>query len=79
MTEPNLARAALCVFRRDITIALRRVTDVFTPLVFFAIVVSLFPLGVGPEPAMLRALAPGRGLGRGAARGHAVAQPPVRQ
>ena len=31
----------------------------FTPLVFFAIVVSLFPLGVGPEPAMLRALAPG--------------------
>ena len=47
------------MFKRDLTVALRRVTDVFTPLVFFAIVVSLFPLGVGPEPAMLRALAPG--------------------
>ena len=59
MNNASLAHAALCVFRRDLTVALRRVTDVFTPLVFFAIVVSLFPLGVGPEPAMLRALAPG--------------------
>lgn len=59
MNPPSLARAALCVFRRDITVALRRSTDVLTPLVFFAIVVSLFPLGVGPEPAMLRTLAPG--------------------
>ena len=59
MIHASLAHTALCVFKRDLTVALRRVTDVFTPLVFFAIVVSLFPLGVGPEPAMLRALAPG--------------------
>lgn len=38
---------------------MRRSTDVLTPLVFFAIVVSLFPLGLGPEPAVLRVLAPG--------------------
>ncbi|TAM43512.1 MAG: heme exporter protein CcmB [Gammaproteobacteria bacterium] len=59
MNPHSLARAVLCVFRRDLTVALRRSTDVLTPLIFFAIVVSLFPLGVGPEPAMLRALAPG--------------------
>ncbi len=39
--------------------ALRRSTDVLTPLVFFVIVVSLFPLGVGPEPNLLSTMAPG--------------------
>ena len=56
MNQSSLVRTVWCVFKRDLTVALRRVTDVFTPLVFFAIVVSLFPLGVGPEAAMLRAL-----------------------
>jgi heme exporter protein B len=59
MNSPSLARAAWWVFRRDLTVALRRTTDVLTPLVFFAIVVSLFPLGVGPEPGRLAVLAPG--------------------
>jgi len=40
-------------------VALRRSTDVLTPLVFFVIVVSLFPLGVGPEPNLLSTMAPG--------------------
>lgn len=48
-----------CVFRREFTTAWRRSSDVFTPLVFFVIVVSLFPLGVGPEPQRLAAVAPG--------------------
>ncbi len=30
-----------------------------TALLFFVVVVSLFPLGVGPEPALLRVIAPG--------------------
>lgn len=30
-----------------------------TTLFFFVMVASLFPLGIGPEPAMLRAVAPG--------------------
>jgi len=55
----GLLPAALGVLRRDLTVALRRATDVLTPLVFFAIVVSLFPLGVGPEPGRLVLLAPG--------------------
>lgn len=47
------------VLRRDLTLAMRRRTDVMTTLVFFVIVVSLFPLGVGPEPDLLRTMAPG--------------------
>ena len=47
------------MLRRDMTLALRRRSDVLTTLIFFVIVVSLFPLGVGPERAMLRAMAPG--------------------
>jgi heme exporter protein B len=48
-----------CVIRRDLTIAMRRRADIFTTLVFFVIVVSLFPLGIGPEPNTLRLIAPG--------------------
>lgn len=51
--------AARCVFMRDVTVALRRSTDVLTPIVFFIIVVSLFPLGVGPGPNQLQIMAPG--------------------
>lgn len=47
------------MLRRELTLALRRRSDVLTTLIFFVIVVSLFPLGVGPERAMLRGIAPG--------------------
>ncbi|RMG37211.1 MAG: heme exporter protein CcmB [Gammaproteobacteria bacterium] len=47
------------IVRRDVTIALRRRTDVFTTLIFFVIVISLFPLGVGPDLDTLRLIAPG--------------------
>ncbi|MCB1802485.1 MAG: heme exporter protein CcmB [Gammaproteobacteria bacterium] len=47
------------VIRRDLTIAMRRRSDIFTTLIFFVIVVSLFPLGIGPEPDTLRLIAPG--------------------
>jgi heme exporter protein B len=48
-----------CVLRRDLLLAARRRSDVFTVALFFVIVVSLFPLGVGPDPALLRLIAPG--------------------
>jgi heme exporter protein B len=51
--------AALCVVRRDLLLAWRRKSDVATALLFFVIVTSLFPLGVGAEPTLLRAIAPG--------------------
>jgi len=47
------------VVRRDLVLAMRRRTDVLTTLIFFVMVVSLFPLGVGPELEMLRKMAPG--------------------
>ena len=55
----GLAGTLWCVFRRDLLLAARKPADAATPLVFFAIVVSLFPLGVGPDPAILRTMAPG--------------------
>jgi heme exporter protein B len=55
----SLLRAVSGVMRRDLTIAGRRAHDIALPLVFFAIVTTLFPLGVGPEPNLLRELAPG--------------------
>ncbi|RLA35997.1 MAG: heme exporter protein CcmB [Gammaproteobacteria bacterium] len=49
----------LCILRRDITLAMRRRTDILTTLFFFVIVASLFPLGVGSEKEVLRFLGPG--------------------
>ena len=48
-----------CVVYRDLLLALRRRSDVVTALLFFVIVASVFPLGVGYEPNLLRAIAPG--------------------
>lgn len=44
---------------RDLILAWRRKADVLATLFFFIIVVSLFPLGIGPEPQLLRRIAPG--------------------
>jgi len=49
----------LVIVGRDVTLAMRRRTDVLTTLFFFIIVVSLFPLGVGTEKETLRQLGPG--------------------
>lgn len=51
--------AFVTVLRRDLLLAYRRRADVATTLFFFVIVVSLFPLGVGPEMDTLRTIAPG--------------------
>ena len=48
-----------CLVRRDLLLALRNRSDVGTALLFFVIVTSLFPLGIGAEPGLLRAIAPG--------------------
>lgn len=47
------------VVRRDLLIAARRKSEVLTALFFFVIVTSLFPLGIGPEPVLLKKIAPG--------------------
>lgn len=45
--------------RRELLLALRHPGSLLTPLCFFVMVVSLFPLGIGPEAQQLRAIAPG--------------------
>lgn len=45
--------------RRDLLLSVRRRSDVLASLVFFVMVTTLFPLGVGPEKNSLRAMAPG--------------------
>jgi heme exporter protein B len=47
------------VVHRDLLLALRRRGDVATALLFFVVVASLFPLGIGAEPELLRAIGPG--------------------
>ena len=44
---------------RDVTLAWRRRSDVLGTLFFFVMVVSLFPLSIGPETRLLRSIAPG--------------------
>lgn len=59
MKKLSLLSLLILVVRRDLVLAMRRRADVLTTLIFFVMVVSLFPLGVGPEMDMLRKMAPG--------------------
>ncbi|HEX5337274.1 MAG TPA: heme exporter protein CcmB [Gallionella sp.] len=59
MKKISMLALLLLVIRRDLVLAMRRRADVLTTLIFFVMVVSLFPLGVGPEMDMLRKMAPG--------------------
>jgi heme exporter protein B len=59
MNKLSLFSLLILVVRRDLVLAMRRRADVLTTLFFFVMVVSLFPLGVGPEMDMLRKMAPG--------------------
>ncbi|MEJ2764125.1 heme exporter protein CcmB [Photobacterium sp. MCCC 1A19761] len=54
-----MMKAIVQVIRRELLIAFRRQADVFNPLWFFIIAITLFPLGVGPEPNLLARIAPG--------------------
>ena len=59
MKKSTMLDLLLLVIRRDLVLAMRRRADVLTTLIFFVMVVSLFPLGVGPELEMLRKMAAG--------------------
>jgi len=55
----GLASVMLAVLRREVSLAMRQKGEVLTPLVFFVVIASLFPLGIGPESALLLRMAPG--------------------
>lgn len=65
MTSPvvtsstSYSRAFILVLKRDLTISLRHRDDIFNPILFFIIVITLFPLGIGPEINTLSRIAPG--------------------
>lgn len=54
-----MRRVLWLLFCREWRLAWRRPGEMLNPLIFFAIVISLFPLAVGPEPGTLQVMAPG--------------------
>jgi heme exporter protein B len=54
-----LVAAFFAVIRRDLILAFRRRAEIANPIFFFILVVTLFPLGVGANPKLLQAMAPG--------------------
>ena len=59
MKHRSLLRAFYFLLKRDLIISFRRRSEAVNPLLFFVIVVTLFPLGIGAEPKLLKAMAPG--------------------
>ncbi|WP_439106756.1 heme exporter protein CcmB [Congregibacter sp.] len=57
-TEPS-SGVYIALLRRQLTLALRRPVQLLNPALFFAIVVVLFPLGLGPAPDTLSLFAGG--------------------
>ncbi|WP_374088132.1 heme exporter protein CcmB [Methylomicrobium lacus] len=55
----TLTRAFLAIIRRDLVLAFRRRAEMINPLLFFVLVITLFPLGIGAQPHLLQAIAPG--------------------
>lgn len=47
------------IVRRELLLAFRRQSEVLNPLWFFVLIVTLFPLALGPEPGILSRIAPG--------------------
>jgi heme exporter protein B len=51
--------AFLALLRRDLALAYRNRAELANPVLFFVLVVSLLPLGIGPDAALLSRVAPG--------------------
>jgi heme exporter protein B len=59
MNTPSVNRAFSLLLWRDLLLAYRRRTEMINPLLFFVLVTTLFPLGIGANPELLRSIAPG--------------------
>lgn len=59
MNPPSTAAFCLRLLRRQLVLAFRRPIEIGNPLLFFAMIVALFPLGLGPAPERLAGFAPG--------------------
>ena len=47
------------IIKRELQIAMRKQAEILNPLWFFIIVITLFPLVIGPDPKLLSRIAPG--------------------
>jgi heme exporter protein B len=59
MNSDSLLRAFTLLLKRDLTLAMRHRAEMINPLLFFVLVTSLFPLGIGADPKLLQAVGPG--------------------
>ncbi len=59
MKHHSLTRAFSLLIRRDLVLAMRHRAEMVNPLLFFILVTSLFPLGIGANPNLLQAVGPG--------------------
>lgn len=55
----SLFAAFLALLRRDLMLAFRHRGELANPLIFFLMIVTLYPLGVSPDVNLLRQIAPG--------------------
>lgn len=51
--------SVLALFQRELLLAFRHRSELLQPLMFLILVVTLFPLGIGPGPETLRKVGPG--------------------
>lgn len=56
---PGLSTALIALVRRDMRLVVRHPSEAIHPVMFFVIVVALFPFGVGSDPLLLRTIGPG--------------------
>lgn len=59
MKRYSLTQAFLYLLQRDLTLAFRNRAEFANPLLFFILVITLFPLAIGAEPNLLARIAPG--------------------
>lgn len=59
MSSLSSTRAFALLLRRDLLLAFRRRSEIANPLIFFVLITSLFPLGIGADAGILRSIGPG--------------------
>jgi heme exporter protein B len=59
MSRLSLSQAFIYLLRRDLTLAMRNRAEFANPLLFFVLVITLFPLAIGAIPELLARIAPG--------------------
>lgn len=59
MFDSSLWSACKLTYKYELVLSYRQLSEVLNPILFFIIVLSLFPLALTPDPLMLTNLAPG--------------------